>query len=478
MRDQVQIYLNGTPRTITGEAVFQPLSSYLRVDLQMTGTKVVCAEGDCGACTVLRAHPYDEDGKRFRALNSCILPVGLVDGSHLVTVEGLASEGELSEIQQRMATHHGGQCGFCTPGFVMALTAMFEKHAEVNERRAKNFLTGNLCRCTGYVPILEAALSVNPARVERISSRYGNPAVMQELRAALAKELDVRTPLRSFRAPLSLKGAAAWLESHPGGRIFSAATDLGVQCNKEKLEMGRVLSLNSVRELYEISESEAGFAIGAKVDLTRLQDFMESRVPEFARFLNVFASPQIKNGATLAGNIVNASPIADTVPFLLVLEAENELFSPQGARRVPLTDFYQDYKKMDMKPGEVLARVHLPKPKPGDFLRLYKVAQRKDLDISGVNAGFLASVKNGKVAGMRLALGGVGPTALRLAKTEAYLAGKTLTTEVVREAQAKLRSEIAPRADVRGSAEYRLRLAENLFGRFCEELSAAGKGGA
>lgn len=474
MRDYVRLYINGSPRSVRGEAVFEPLSSYLRYELGMTGTKVVCAEGDCGACTVLRAHPFDSDGGRFRALNSCIMAVGLLDGAHIVTVEGLKQDGELSEIQKKMAAHHGGQCGFCTPGFVMALTALFEKHREVNEKRVKNYLTGNLCRCTGYVPILEAALHVDPARVKRVVDRYGSPRIMTDLRTALAEPMEVRDGSRRFRAPISLAEAADWLRENPGTRIFSAATDLGVQYNKERFEIENLLSLHAIRELYELREEKDAYVVGAKTDLASLQDFMEMRVPEFARFLNVFASPQIKNAATLAGNIINASPIADTVPFLLALEAEQELVSSAGVRRVPLHGFYTGYKKMDLRPGEILARIFIPKPAGDEVLRLYKVAQRKDLDISGVNAGFAMRVQNGKVVRARLALGGVGPTALRLTQTEAWLAGKNLDHATIATAQAKIRTEVSPRDDVRGSRDYRLRLCENLFAEYCRELAGGG----
>ena len=390
-------------------------------------------------------------------------------------MEALARDGALTEIQSRMVEHQGGQCGFCTPGFVMALTAYYEKPERKPTAKAiQNHLTGNLCRCTGYAPIIEAGLQVDPGRIERIADRFGDAREGLELIAETATPFEVRDGDRRFHGPRTLADAVRLRAATPGLRVFGTATDLGVALNKGRFELGDALSLHGVPDLSGLAvEKDGTVRIGARADLASVEKFLAdpARAPEFADFLKIFASPQIKNAATLGGNIINASPIADTVPYLMAAEAELELAGPTGSRRVPITRFYSGYKKFDLRADELLVAIRLP-ARPGErFTRIYKVSQRRDLDISAVSACF-EGVPDGQggLRQIRVAYGGVGPTALRLPRTEAALQGRKLDRAAVEQAAAVLGAEITPISDVRGTAGFRTKVATNLLRKYCFEL--------
>jgi len=471
-RDFLLIYLNGERVEVRGADAFGMLSEFLRYRRRLTGTKVVCAEGDCGACTVLRAFPRPGGkGLSFQSVNSCIFPVFLADGSHLVTIEGLREGGALNELQDRMAACNGAQCGFCTPGIVMALTEMFENKKSVDEKAAKNYLTGNLCRCTGYSPIVEAACSVDRSKLKSMASRYGDSAIEKDLAKHCKIPVLIESGSKKFVSPVTSAEAARFRGKHKGARIFSAATDLGVQKNKGLIQPDVNLSLNLIPELYTLKKNGSRIHVGSKVSLTDLENFVAGHIPEFESFLRIFASKQIKNVATLTGNVVNGSPIGDTLPFLQVTGAIVELRGVKGARKVNFAKFYKGYRQADVKNDEIVTGISFEIPARDERLRLFKVSQRKDLDISCVNAGFRLSLKDGKVADVRMALGGVGPTILSLPKTESFLKGKALDESVVSESLKVMAKEITPRSDVRGSSDYRLALSQNLFRKFVAEVT-------
>lgn len=471
-RDFVLLYLNGKPRQITGEAAGLMLSDYLRYELGLTGTKIVCAEGDCGACTVLRrfrgpgqTRPY------FEPVNSCITTVAQMDGSHLVTVEALAEGTKLSPVQEAMVSCHGSQCGFCTPGFVMALTGLVEKKlfkretdSPLESKEAKNSLTGNLCRCTGYQPILDAAAGVVLLECAPLAKRFCSKEEEKALEEACAVTLHLKTRTFSFFAPTSAKEAAKYLAANSKARLLGAGTDLGVLVNKNKLRFSQVVSLHLVPELFEIKKTGKRLRVGGRVTLSELRRATEELIPELARFLDLFASPQIKNVATLAGNVANASPIADTPPFLLAAETKISCLGPRGERKVALDKFYLGYKKIDLKQGEIVASLEFDIPGTEERLSLKKVSQRKDLDISSVNMALrLSWAKDKSVERARVAFGGVAAVPLRLKKTEAALEGKPLGQASIREAVKALQQEITPLSDLRGSEAFRRVLAETLF---------------
>ncbi|HEV7767306.1 MAG TPA: FAD binding domain-containing protein [Thermoanaerobaculia bacterium] len=455
MRDHVLVHVNGIPHRIGGARAFQTLSRFLREDQRATGTKIVCEEGDCGACTVLIGR-RENDGLVYRAVNSCIQFVFQLDCAHVVTVEGLTRGGELTPLQQAMVRCHGAQCGYCTPGFVMAMAAMCEENA-TDARRA---LTGNLCRCTGYESIINAAReTVDQPKIEQL---YSSAPILE----AIAQVEHDPVAFDNFAKPVDLDSAIAFKRDHPDTVIVQGATDFGVWRTKRNFTPAAVLSLDGVDGLSDITVEGDTLIAGGRVSLARFESAIRELVPSMSEIMDRFGSPQIKNAGTLAGNIANASPIADTLPFLFVTHASLELTGSNGARMVPIRDFYLGYKKLDLRPDEIITRIHIPLPRDGETLRLYKISKRSHLDISTFTAAMLMRRTDGRVDSMRIAYGGVGPVVLRLGKTEEFLAGQPFKLDTFAAAGEIARDEIAPISDVRGSREFRLQLAENILSRF------------
>jgi xanthine dehydrogenase small subunit len=449
MRDHVLFYLNGAEQRVGGAAAFQSLSRYLRHDQRATGTKIVCEEGDCGACTVLIGR-RENGALQYRPINSCIQFLFQMDGTHVVTVEGLSRNG-LTPVQDAMVRCHGAQCGYCTPGFIMAMHAACEA-GPVTVPSIRAALTGNLCRCTGYEPIIKAALEVkNEPRVEDL---YPNVPLPQPEAVRIG----------NFFKPLTLQEAIEFKAAHPKCVIVQGATDFGVWCNKRGFVPEAVLSLDGIEGFDEVAVEDGHLIVGGRASLTRLEEFARGRIPELARILDRFGSPQIKHAGTLAGNIANASPIADTLPFLYVTGAEVELTGRNGMRRVPIASFYRGYKTLDLQADEIITRIRIPLP--ADTLRLYKVSKRSHLDISSFTAAMLMRRSGDRIDEIRIAYGGVGPMVLRLPRTESFLKGKPLTLDTMDEAGQIARDEITPISDVRGSKDFRLQLAANILRKF------------
>jgi len=479
MRNRVVFYLNGERKEVQGDAVFSMLADWLRKDLELTGTKIVCAEGDCGACTLLRSFSADPDSEApFEMMNSCISMVGQMDGCHLVTVEGVQEGAELSPVQKAMQDCHGSQCGYCTPGFVMALTAALEKNQSLNPKKASHYLTGNLCRCTGYQPILEAAASAKADPRFSIASRYLSREKCEILNEFKKESVRVEFEGHEFFAPTTLTEAIIYKNNHPGCRILGAGTDWGVQINKGALLSQKMLSLHLISELYQLNKNSSQVSLGARVTLSQIRKGLKKEHPEFSNFLDLFASPQIKNVATLVGNIANASPIGDTLPFLLVSNAKVIVsrwdlnLSCIQTREIALTDLYLGYKKLAIETSEIITHVSFDLPSSGDLFKLYKVSQRKDLDISTVSlaVSYRIDETSKKISSLKFAMGGVAATPIRLHQTEKVFKGKVFNQSLLQEGIKALQDEINPLADLRGSAQYRRVLAKNLLKRFSEEV--------
>ncbi len=453
MRDYIVLNINGKTHRIEGDAAFQTLANYLRQDVGATGTKIVCEEGDCGACTVLTRRAADAD---YRPVNSCILNLAQLDGSSIVTVEGLSeTKTVLHPVQEAMVQCHGAQCGYCTPGFVMAMAGMFEVCDRVNEKQIRDGLTGNLCRCTGYEPIIKAALSVDGASAAKMRDRYPE----------LPDAGDSVTVGR-FCAPATLDEAISFKRGHPGCTIVQGGTDVGVWVNKRNYAAPAMLSLSKIASLNELREEDGVIVVGANTTLADFETFITGRIPQLAGIMAIFGSPQIKNAGTLVGNIANGSPIGDTLPYLFVAGAMLEL--NDGARSVPIDRFYLGYRKFDLHPDEIITRVRISIVH--DTLKLYKVSRRKDLDISAFTAAIRLAMTGDRIDRAGIAYGGVAPTVIRLPRTEAFLAGKSATLDTFEHAGRIARDEIKPISDVRGSADYRLQLAENIMAKFWYEV--------
>ena len=454
MRDEIVFHINGAEHHIGGDAVMQSLSRYLRYDERATGTKIVCEEGDCGACTVLVGRR--ENGEvRYRPINSCIQFLFQMDGAHVVTVEGLSRDG-LTPLQESMVRCHGAQCGYCTPGFIMAMAALYETPRRVGVEEVRAGLTGNLCRCTGYEPIIKAALEVEAQpRIRDLYPDYAGPA---------ADDRPVR--VGNFFRPATLEDAVTFKAANANCVIVQGATDFGVWRNKRGFAPGAVLSLDGIEGLDELRVEGNELIVGGRTTLAAIEEFVADRIPELARILDRFGSPQIKNAGTLAGNIANASPIADTLPFLYVTGAKLELTGTKGQRSVPIESFYRGYKTLDLAADEIITRIRIPLASRDQTLRLYKVSKRSHLDISSFTAAFLMRRNNDRIESIRIAYGGVGPVILRLPKTEAFLSGRPFAPETFEEADPIARAEITPISDVRGSRDFRLQLAGNVLRKF------------
>lgn len=471
VREHIHLRINGQPHRITGDDAFLSLSDYLRMRLGMTGTKIVCCEGDCGACTVLIAKWSRDEADaplQYQSIDSCITWMFQLDHAHVVSIEGLADGDKLHPVQEAMVDCHGSQCGFCTPGFVMAMTGVMEGANEcaakrIDEETMRKGLTGNLCRCTGYVQILDAARTVDPGKLRTIEDRYPAKAIHVEWLQE-SDSITIQTPRdRLVHIPGSLADALDFLSSNPTAKVVSGATDVGVQVNKGLISLTKVLYVGGLAELRTIEEHHGKLTIGAAATWSQVIVATEAQLPAFAEILSLFGAPQIRNVATIGGNIVNASSIADSLPFLFVTDASLRLMSAEGERTVAIAGFYLGYKRVDLKPGELLVDITFTVPASGQILRLYKVSRRRDLDISTFTAAVLLTMKDDRIEEARIAYGGVGPVVLRLTKTQAMLRGQLLTEDLMRQAGFIARDEITPLTDVRASAEYRLTLAQTVL---------------
>ena len=484
-RDYILIYLNGQRHELRGAEAFMTLSDYLRQQRQLTGTKVVCAEGDCGACTVLTAAIKPQikiQAVAFKAINACIQFMHGLDCNHIITIEGLpktmdSAYGLLNPVQQAMVKAQGTQCGFCTPGFVMAAAGMLEHKGagcSIKPQQARHYLTGNLCRCTGYQSIINAVTAIDTQAYQSVKQAYHSNEKHQQLLAATQQPVSVEHQKNHFYSPTSTASAASHKASHEC-RIFAAATDLGVQFNKGHWHQQQVLSLNLIATMHQVEEHAEGVTIGARVSLAELEQKLLTRQPEWVEFMHIFASPQIKNNGTLVGNIANGSPIGDNLPFLLAMDAKLLIQSPTKKREVNINDFYLGYKKMDLADDEIITHVELPNRSKATVLKLYKVSQRRDLDISCVAAAIKMEFNaQQQVTSVAIALGGVAATPIRMPEIEQLIQGLRYSELVADDHCETIAQQLAqhtqPMSDVRGSAQYRQLLVANLYKKYIDEL--------
>jgi xanthine dehydrogenase small subunit len=496
MRDHLVLYVDGDRQVIRGRDAFLSLSDFLRTRRGLVSTKIVCSEGDCGACTVLVGRPTKpkaESGKRngekpasnssafrfplsaftYLPVDSCIQFMFQLDGAHIVTAEGLRPDGALNRVQQAMIDCHGSQCGFCTPGFVMAVTGLLEETDRFDESQLRTGLTGNLCRCTGYTPILEAGLQACKGDEERVNDLYPPSPILADLNPLADDNIQLEAPdfpgataTRCAACPATLADAVAFLAANPTATIVAGATDIGVRANKARRLPPVILDLNRVAELDSVSIAGGQLRAGARATWSAVLAAVQKPFPELARILTLFGAPQIRHVGTIGGNIANASPIADSLPFLFVMEAVVTLASANGSREVNINSLYRGYKQLDLKPGELITQVRIPLPEPDEQLRLYKVSRRRDLDIAGFTAAIRLRLSRETIDRASIALGAVGPTVLRARRTEECLVGQPLTEETMQAAGDIIIQEITPITDVRGAASYRRQLARNVLLKF------------
>ncbi|HEY9686503.1 MAG TPA: FAD binding domain-containing protein [Coleofasciculaceae cyanobacterium] len=475
MRDELLLYINSRPVNVGGGQAFVPLSDYLRYQRQKTGTKVVCAEGDCGACTVLLGR-LEGDSLVYQPVNSCIQYLYQLDCTHVITIEGLTEGGKLNPVQEAMVTCHGAQCGYCTPGMVVAMSGYFMTRQDsqpVESQEIRDALTGNLCRCTGYEAILKAGCAVEPSEMPAFQQMYPQKGMIRAFRQHQAESVRLEAEGRVFYKPVSVEDAVRFKHEHPETTLISGGTDVSVFCNKRNFEPAILMSIANLPGLDTIERDGDTLAVGSGVTLSRLENEVRTLIPELHQLLNVFGSPQIKNAGTLAGNIANGSPIGDTLPFLFVMGAEVELTGMSGSRRIDINQLYTGYKRMVASGDEIITRIFIHLPQPEETLKLYKVSRRSHLDIATFMAAFRMTLRGNTIERIRIAYGGVGPVILRLPKTEAFLQGGALSEARFRQAGDIALEEITPMSDVRGSRDFRNQLARNILLKFYHESCGA-----
>ena len=477
MRDFVSFFVNGKQVNVSGATVFKPLTDYLREDLRLVATKVVCAEGDCGACTIFEGRLDPDQLKlEYKPINACIKYVMQMDGSHVVTVEGISFEEPLNAVQKAMVDGHGAQCGFCTPGFIMAMSGLCEKVKSCNNQQkidcksSKEALTGNLCRCTGYEAIINSACAIDLSQYKPVASLYPDQSIIEALKKISGEQVEIKTEKYRTFLPTSVEELASIKEHNKGLRIISGGTDLGVVMNKMEWVPEVTASTVNLKGAKSIVEQDQKLIIGSNVTLSQVENYLKDKCSEFSELFQLFGSPQIRYAGTLVGNIANASPIADTPPFLFVMDAELEIASKTKRRMVPITKFYKGYKDLDLNFDEVIASVHLPLPKADETIKLYKISRRIHLDISSFTAAFRLKLNNEKIEQAAVALGGVGPVVVRVVEVEKFLNGASINRETFKKAGEIAAASIKPISDVRGSDDFRLRLSENIFQKLFFDL--------
>lgn len=479
--------MSGAVRFLLGENKvvvkdFDPQTTvleWLRIRAQRTGTKEGCSEGDCGACTVVIGE-LQADSIRYRAFNSCILLLATLNGKQLITVEDLASDG-LHPVQQAMVNHHGSQCGFCTPGFVMSLFAMVhdqERNADLSLRMSiDEGLAGNLCRCTGYAPIARAAAEVLAKPVDDAFSRNREQTVsaLKAIRSECGPELEYQG--RCLFAPRSLDELCQLLAGHPEAVMVAGATDVGLWITKQLRTLNVLIDVTCVAELQqlEINEKQACLEIGAAVSYTDAMAMLCELYPEFRPLLSRLGAVQVRNAGTIGGNIANGSPIGDMPPPLIALGARLVLCSATGRREMELEDFFIDYGQQDLRAGECVEKVLLPLPDteadPSLQFRVYKLSKRFDQDISAVCAAFALQRKGETVQSIRICYGGMAGVPARALKAESVILGASWSQETIDRGMAAMMQDYQPISDWRASAEYRMQAAQNLLQRFYLETT-------
>jgi xanthine dehydrogenase small subunit len=482
-RQTLRFVLDGDIVEVNNPDPTRTVLQFLREDLHRTGTKEGCAEGDCGACTVVVAEP-DATGRRLRAraVNACIRFLPTLDGKELLTVESLAA-GQLHPAQQAMIDCHGSQCGFCTPGIVMSLFALYKNTNEPVRRDIDHALAGNLCRCTGYRPIIDAAMQMY--EVEPTGDSWttlpagGEPNADEQERIERllslrdGRALAIEHDGKRFLAPQSIRELARALERDPGATLLAGGTDAGLWVTKQHRDLETIIYTGAVAELCDVTVAEEHIDIGAAASLSDAMPLICEHFPELEEMFLRFASPPIRNAGTLGGNVANGSPIGDSMPALIVLGTVLVLRRGDEVRTMPLEDFYPGYQQTALGPGEFVERILIPLRDGDEKLACYKLSKRFDQDISAVCGAYRIRLDGGTVTDARIAYGGMAEIPKRAAGAEQALLGSDWDEKSVATACAALADDYKPITDMRASAGYRAVACENLLRRFWLETSGA-----
>jgi len=465
----IRFLLDGDVHVVRDVSPTTTVLQYLRDHIKRCGTKEGCAEGDCGACTVVLADLVDDE-LRYRATNSCIQFLPTIDGKALLTVESLKAlnGGRLHPVQQAMVECHGSQCGFCTPGFVMSLFALYQTIDDPDDAEIGYAIAGNLCRCTGYRPILAAA-----RRMYAVGSK-NSAAWEQQLKKQLTAirvtaEKHLVNSDGHYTAPSSIDELTARLANAPESTILAGGTDVGLWVTKQLRDLPEIIYLGNVQELGRINQTDDYLEIGASVSLTDAFAALLQEYPDLEEIVRRFASPPICNSGTLCGNVANGSPIGDSMPALISLGASVVLRKGTDTRILPMEDLYLDYQRKDLAPGEFVSAVRVPRRRDGQLFRSYKISKRFEQDICAVCMAICVDLVDGRVDAARVAYGGMAPVPKRAEQCEKALTGAAWNQTTVEKAIQALSRDFQPITDVRATDDYRLRVAGNLLHRFFAE---------
>jgi xanthine dehydrogenase small subunit len=470
MRNTIRFYRRGRLIERSDLPPDRTLLDYLRLDERATGTKEGCAEGDCGACTVVLRR-LREGRVVYEPVNACIMLAGQADGSDVIAVEDIA-DGDLHPVQQAMVEKHGSQCGFCTPGFVMALFALYHRSGTADRARVVEAISGNLCRCTGYRPIVEAGIEACMGEADDRFTRDESDTAKRLRSIADDQDIVVGSDTRFFAAPASVESLAALYLKHPDATLVAGTTDVGLWITKELRDLPKLIWLGRATGLDTIEDGGDKLRIGATARIEDGTSALTAIDSDLGELIRRFAGRQIRNAATVGGNIANGSPIGDMPPALMALGATLELQQGDKTRTLPLEDFFLDYKKQDRAPGEFVRAVTISKLGKDEHFRCFKLSKRYEQDISAVMGAVKLRLDGDKIAEARIAFGGMAGTPRRAMATEAKLNGLAVKDEkAVATALAAMADDFNPLSDMRASADYRLEAATALVAKAIAEIA-------
>lgn len=469
-RNAIRFLRNGVSTHLTNVDPNETLLDYLRLRERSCGTKEGCGEGDCGACTV--AIGSVKNGKLiYEPVNACIQLLGQIDGKDIITIDDLADGEILHPIQQAMVDLHGSQCGFCTPGIIMSLFALYHSGKTGNRKNVNEWLSGNLCRCTGYRPIADAAqTAIQGKSVDFLTSR------MDETEKLLAdlddnKDLFLGNEKRFFAAPASVNTLANLYAAHRDAIILSGATDVGLWITKQLRDLPKIIFTGRATGFADISQSDDAVHIGAGATYQDAHEVLASIDPDLGEVVRRIGSKPVRASGTVGGNIANGSPIGDMPPALIALDTRLKLLHGDKRRDIPLEDFFISYGKQDLAPGELVAGLTIPHLQENQHFRAYKISKRFDQDISSVLAAFRFEVENNRILSARIAYGGMAATPKRAPNTEILLTNINLDDEGgIKTALHAMSDDFTPMSDMRASADYRMKVAQNLLRKALHEI--------